>query len=86
MFNVRETLTFVFVSVTFLAIDPPEQQVYRATFKVTQGDTFSPELADPSTESFKSRSTDYRERLNLLFRRSPIRHGFVGTDVLALDG
>lgn len=67
-------------------MDPLTEQVYRATFKVINGDTFSPELADPSTENFKIRSRDYREKLNLLFRRSPITHGFTGTEVLALDG
>ncbi|KAK4875624.1 hypothetical protein RN001_012046 [Aquatica leii] len=76
----------VYVGYTFFASDPPEEQIYRATFKITDGDVFSPELADPSTESFKVRSRDYRERLNLLFRRSPITHGFAGTEVLALDG
>ncbi|XP_019866591.1 atrial natriuretic peptide-converting enzyme isoform X2 [Aethina tumida] len=71
---------------TFFLPDEPEEQVFRATFKVVEGDTFTPELADPSTKNFQSRSRDYRERLNLLFRRSPIRHGYMGTEVLALDG
>ncbi|KRT83780.1 hypothetical protein AMK59_3853, partial [Oryctes borbonicus] len=44
------------------------------------------EMADPSTERFKIRARDYRERLNLLFRRSYLRHGFSGTEILALDG
>lgn len=47
---------------------------------------FLPEFADPSNSKFKTRTRDYRERLNLLFRRSGIRDGFVGTEVLALDG
>lgn len=47
---------------------------------------FLPEFADPSNSKFKTRTRDYRERLNLLFRRSVIRDGFVGTEVLALDG
>ncbi|KAF5279205.1 hypothetical protein FQR65_LT03452 [Abscondita terminalis] len=76
----------VYVGYTFFASDPLEEQVYRGTFKIIDGDAFSPELADPSTESFKTRSRDYRERLNLLFRRSTITHGFAGTEVLALDG
>ncbi|KAF5273845.1 hypothetical protein FQA39_LY00960 [Lamprigera yunnana] len=76
----------VYVGYTFFAAETPEEQIYRATFKVVEGDAFSPELADPSTDNFKIRSRDYRERLNLLFRRSPITHGFSGTEVLALDG
>lgn len=76
----------VYVGYTFFASDPPEEQIYRATFKIIDGDVYSPELADPSTDSFKIRSRDYKERLNLLFRRSSITHGFAGTEVLALDG
>lgn len=78
--------SFFLFADTFFAMGPLEEQVYRATFKVVEGDTFSPELADPSTERFKVTSRDYRERLNLLFRRSRITHGFAGTEVLALDG
>lgn len=71
---------------TFFMLGPPEEQIFRGTFRVVEGDIFLPELADPSNSKFKNRSRDYRERLNLLFRRSGIRNGFVGTEVLALDG
>lgn len=74
------------LSDTFFILQPPEEQIFRGTFKVIEGDIFLPELADPSNNKFKIRSRDYRERLNLLFRRSGIRNGFVGTEVLALDG
>nr|CAI5828671.1 unnamed protein product [Callosobruchus analis] len=60
--------------------------IFRATFRVVEGDKFSLDLADPSTSNFKNRSRDYRERINSLFRRSPVRHGYIGTEVLALDG
>ncbi|CAG9862459.1 unnamed protein product [Phyllotreta striolata] len=76
----------VYVGYTFFLPKAPEEQVFRATFRVTEGDVFSPELADPGTSMFKSRSRDYRERLNLLFRRSTVRHGYLGSEVLALDG
>jgi hypothetical protein len=55
-------------------------------FRVVRGDVFSPELADPVTEGFRIRARDYRERLNLVFRRSDLRSAFLGTEVLALDG
>jgi len=71
---------------TFLSADPPGDQVFRAMFRVVRGDTFSPELADPTTEQFRIRTRDYRERLNLVFRRSDLRPAFLGTEVLALDG
>lgn len=78
--------TSQYFSDTFFILQPPEEQVFRGTFKVTEGDMFLPEFADPSNTKFKVRTRDYRERLNLLFRRSGIRDGFVGTEVLALDG
>lgn len=71
---------------TFFLDDPIEEQIFRATFRVIDGDYYTSELADPSTEIFKIRSREYKERLNLLFRRSPVRHGFAGTEILALDG
>lgn len=74
------------VSDTYFFTQIPQEQIYRASFKVIEGDIYSMEMADPSTERFKIRARDYRERLNLLFRRSYIRHGFSGTEILALDG
>lgn len=75
----------LFVDTYFLP-EYPGDQVYKATFRVVEGDAFSTELADPSTTRFKSTSRDYAERLNLLFRRSVVKHGYRGIDVLALDG
>lgn len=60
--------------------------MFRAMFRVVRGDAFSAELADPATEQFRIRARDYRERLNLVFRRSDLRPAFLGTEVLALDG
>lgn len=71
---------------TFVLSDLPSDQIFLATFRVTRGDAFAPELADPSTESFKQRSRTYRDRLNLVFRRSQLQIPFVAAEVLALDG
>ncbi|KAJ1532192.1 hypothetical protein ONE63_000813 [Megalurothrips usitatus] len=71
---------------TFLGSEPGEDRVFRGSFRVARGDSFSPPLADPNTAQFRERARNYRERLNVLFRRSPVRTGFVGTEVLALDG
>ncbi|KAK9878122.1 hypothetical protein WA026_021139 [Henosepilachna vigintioctopunctata] len=60
--------------------------LYRGTFKIIDGDVYTNELADPTSRNFKIRSRDYRERLNLLFKRSSIKHGFGGSEILALDG
>ncbi|XP_066247689.1 atrial natriuretic peptide-converting enzyme [Euwallacea similis] len=76
----------VYVGYTYFLPEYPGDQIYKATFRVIEGDTFSTDLADPSTNKFKSTSRDYEERLNLLFRRSAVKHGYRGIDVLALDG
>jgi 3',5'-cyclic AMP phosphodiesterase CpdA len=82
----RKLFLLNFFTDTFLSADPPGERVFRAMFRVVQGDAFSPELADPATEQFRIRARDYRERLNLVFRRSDLRPAFLGTEVLALDG
>lgn len=61
-------------------------QVFLGTFRVIDGDYFAEELADQSTESFRIRSREYRDRLNLAFRRSNLRISFIGSEVLAFDG
>ncbi|XP_068898618.1 atrial natriuretic peptide-converting enzyme isoform X2 [Tenebrio molitor] len=76
----------VYIAYTYFMPESPPEQVFRATFRVIKGDSFSPELTDTNNTKFKNRSRNYSERLNLLFRRSPVSHGFMGTEVLALDG
>lgn len=55
-------------------------------FRVIDGDKFTPEMADPSTEKFRLRAKDYENRLNALFRRSILAEKFISTEILALDG
>ncbi|OXU25522.1 hypothetical protein TSAR_016581 [Trichomalopsis sarcophagae] len=76
----------IYLGYTFLLSDLPSDQIFLATFRVTEGDAFSPDLADPSTEAFRQRSRAYRDRLNLVFRRSPLQMPFIGAEILALDG
>lgn len=71
---------------TFLETEPGRDRVFRGSFRVAVGDSFSPPLADPGTAQFRERARGYRDRLNVLFRRSPVRTGFLGTEVLAFDG
>lgn len=71
---------------TFLTSDPPGDQIFLATFRVTEGDSFATELADPSTEAFRIRSREYRDRLNVVFRRSWLKLSFLAAEILALDG
>jgi len=82
----KEEINTLSVSDTFLTSDPPGDQVFLATFRVIKGDSFATELADPSTDAFRIRSREYRDRLNLIFRRSWLKLSFLAADVLALDG
>ncbi|KAF7990432.1 hypothetical protein HCN44_000237 [Aphidius gifuensis] len=76
----------IYLGYTFFLSDPMGDQVFLGTFRVIDGDYFADELADPSTEAFRIRSREYRDRLNLAFRRSNLRISFIGSEVLALDG
>jgi hypothetical protein len=53
---------------------------------VVEGDSWSSELADQNTLRFQHKSRDYRERINLVIRRSDLRDGYEGSEILALDG
>jgi atrial natriuretic peptide-converting enzyme len=59
---------------------------FRANFRVVSGDTFEPSLVDTNSTAYRKKSRSYKELLNLLIRRSEHRTGFVGSEVLALDG
>ncbi|XP_035736419.1 atrial natriuretic peptide-converting enzyme-like isoform X1 [Vespa mandarinia] len=76
----------IYLGYTFLTSDSPGDQIFLATFRVTDGDYFALELADPSTEAFRIRSREYRDRINLIFRRSWLKLSFLASDILALDG
>lgn len=71
---------------TYLSPEPPGNQEFRVRFRVLQGDSFSPQLADTTSINFVNHARDYREMLNLLFRRSELASSFSKTEVLALDG
>lgn len=66
--------------------EPVEDQIFRAKFRVVEGDNFTPDLADPATDNFRMHSINYKQRLNALFKHSDLRQKFVNTEVLALDG
>lgn len=66
--------------------DPLPDKIFRAKFKVVDGDTWSPELADQNSVAFQQKARDYRERINLLLRRSDLKESYEGSEILALDG
>ncbi|XP_046680550.1 atrial natriuretic peptide-converting enzyme isoform X1 [Homalodisca vitripennis] len=76
----------LYAGYTYLSLEPGGEQVFRGVFRVVQGDKYSSGLSDPSTELFKRVSRDYREGLNLIYRRSSFRYPFLKSEVLAFDG
>lgn len=71
---------------TYLRPDPLPDKIYRAKFKVIDGDDWSPKLAEQDSLAFQQRARDYRERINLLLRRSDLKESYEGSEILALDG
>lgn len=44
------------------------------------------ELADQNSLRFQHKARDYRERINLIIRRSDLREAYDGSEILGLDG
>ena len=44
------------------------------------------DLANQNSLRFQQKSRDYRERINLLVRRSDLKEAYDGSEILALDG
>lgn len=76
----------LYVADTYLSLEPGGEQVFRGVFRVVQGDSYTAALADPSTTLFRRISREYREGLNLVYRRSAFRYPFLKSEVLAFDG
>ncbi|XP_053678140.1 uncharacterized protein LOC128728538 [Anopheles nili] len=76
----------VYVGYTYLRPEPLPDRIFRARLRVVEGDRWTPELADQNTLRFQHRARDYRERINLIMRRSDLREPFEGSEILALDG
>lgn len=74
------------LSDTYLRPEPLPDRIFRARLRVVDGDSWIPELADQSTPRFQQRARDYRERINLIMRRSDLREPYEGSEILALDG
>ncbi|XP_054268475.1 atrial natriuretic peptide-converting enzyme isoform X2 [Macrosteles quadrilineatus] len=76
----------LYAGYTYLSLEPGGEQVFRGLFRVIQGDSYIPPLADPSTPEFKRAAREYREGLNLVYRRSHFRYPYLKSEVLAFDG
>uniref|UniRef100_A0A0K8TH53 Atrial natriuretic peptide-converting enzyme n=2 Tax=Lygus hesperus TaxID=30085 RepID=A0A0K8TH53_LYGHE len=76
----------LYLTYTYLAEGPAPERVFLGVMRVSEGDAFKPQLADPSSEKFRVTSRNYRESLNLWLRRSELRPAFLFSEVLAFDG
>ncbi|XP_055523344.1 uncharacterized protein LOC129717463 [Wyeomyia smithii] len=76
----------VYVGYTYLRPEPLPDRIFRGRLRVVEGDHWTPELADQNSSRFQQRARDYRERINLIMRRSDLREPYEGSEILALDG
>uniref|UniRef100_A0A1I8Q2R9 Atrial natriuretic peptide-converting enzyme n=1 Tax=Stomoxys calcitrans TaxID=35570 RepID=A0A1I8Q2R9_STOCA len=76
---------FVYVGYTYFKPEPLSDRIFRGKFQVLN-DKWSMDLANQNSQRFQQKSRDYRERINLLVRRSDLREAYEGSEILALDG
>ncbi|XP_014244352.1 atrial natriuretic peptide-converting enzyme isoform X2 [Cimex lectularius] len=76
----------LYLTYTYLSETKGSERVYLGVFRVSKGESFNSALADPHSELFRLTSREYRELINLCFRRSVLRPAFLYSDVLAFDG
>lgn len=61
-------------------------RTFQGRFVITEGERWHPSFADQNSIEFKTSSRDYRERINLVIRKSDLRDSYEGSEILALDG
>lgn len=87
--KIKLEILFYFFSDTlaFTDGDPPLDLIYRGMFRIEAGDAYDGALlADPSSPAYVRKARHYKELLNMVMRRSPLRVSFLETHILALDG
>lgn len=81
----NKSLHFKILSDTYFKPEPLPDRIFRGKFQVLN-DKWSMDLADQNSLRFQHKARDYRERINLLVRRSDLREAYESSDILALDG
>uniref|UniRef100_A0A1B0FR42 Atrial natriuretic peptide-converting enzyme n=1 Tax=Glossina morsitans morsitans TaxID=37546 RepID=A0A1B0FR42_GLOMM len=76
---------FVYVGYTYFKPEPLPDRIFRGKFHI-RNDKWTMDLADHKSQRFQSKGRDYRERINLVIRRSDLREAFERSEILALDG
>ncbi|KAI5720493.1 hypothetical protein M8J77_007523 [Diaphorina citri] len=72
----------------YLTLEPGGERRYRGMFQTSRdGDQiFTSDLSDPSTARYQTLAMDYRDLINILFKKSHLKSAYMGTDILAFDG
>ncbi|XP_037068088.1 atrial natriuretic peptide-converting enzyme-like isoform X2 [Pollicipes pollicipes] len=77
---------FGFLSDQLRSLRVDDLRVFRGQLRLTSGDSYSRELADPSTAEYVRKAGFYRTKLDSIFKHSIYKSAFVGTEILGLDG
>ncbi|XP_063704852.1 uncharacterized protein LOC134834199 [Culicoides brevitarsis] len=78
--------TLFYIGYSYLHPGPLPNRTFQGRFTVIEGERWTSSFADQNSLSFKTSSRDYRERLNLVIRKSDLRDPYEGCEILALDG
>ncbi|KAL1451793.1 hypothetical protein WDU94_006139 [Cyamophila willieti] len=72
----------------YLSLEPGGERLYRGMFQTSSDseDIFTSDLSDPSTARYQTLAKDYRDVINILFKKSQLKSAYMGTDILAFDG
>ncbi|XP_043225058.1 atrial natriuretic peptide-converting enzyme-like isoform X2 [Amphibalanus amphitrite] len=77
---------FGFLSDHLHGLRADELRVFRGQLRLTSGDSYSDQLADPSTAEYVRKARFYRTKLDSIFKHSIFKAAFAGTEILGLDG
>ena len=62
------------------------EQLFRGSFTIAKGDTFSEELVNPDSAEFRERASKYKSIIDALYSQSLVKNAFLGSEILAFDG
>lgn len=70
----------------FLSLQQPMEQLYRGSFTVQRGDTYTPNLQNSDSTLFKEKSAKYKGLIDALYSDSILKNAYLGSEILAFDG
>lgn len=60
--------------------------VYRGSFRIMDGDSFTSELSDAHGSTFHHKARDYQDRLDGIFRNSSMASVYQHSEILSFEG